>query len=169
MTVENISWSISTKECCRPRRGLNPRPPGLQSDGASNWATEASWFCSRNNGICDCKSDDLLPQITNFQYSYPHSNAFIHLFCLKKCFVKKKSYLHKAASHVSCVKTKRQPMKVTLRDDIWFPTVYCRKYCRKFLTLSNETSRYICKCIRMSFHKWLEAKMTLWPTQILDW
>ena len=22
MTVENISWSISTKECCRPRRGL---------------------------------------------------------------------------------------------------------------------------------------------------
>ena len=41
MTVENISWSISTKECCRPRRGLNPRPPGLQADGASNWATEA--------------------------------------------------------------------------------------------------------------------------------
>ena len=47
MTVENISWSISTKECCRPRRGLNPQPPGLQSDGASNWATEAGadvWF-----------------------------------------------------------------------------------------------------------------------------
>ena len=41
MTIENISWSISTKECCRPRRGLNPRPPGLQSDGAFNWATEA--------------------------------------------------------------------------------------------------------------------------------
>ena len=33
MTVENISWSISTKECCRPQRGLNPRPSGLQSDG----------------------------------------------------------------------------------------------------------------------------------------
>ena len=43
MTVENISWSISTKECRRPRRGLNPRPPGLQPDGASNWATEAGW------------------------------------------------------------------------------------------------------------------------------
>ena len=42
MTVENISWSISTKKCCRLRRGLNPRPPGLQSDGASNWATEAA-------------------------------------------------------------------------------------------------------------------------------
>ena len=47
MTVENISWSISTKECCRPRRGLNPRPPGLQSDGASNWATEAG-----NQSLC---------------------------------------------------------------------------------------------------------------------
>ena len=44
MTVENISWSISTKECCRPRRGLNPRPPGLQSDGASNWITEAGFY-----------------------------------------------------------------------------------------------------------------------------
>ena len=32
MTIENISWSISRKECCRPRRGSNPRPPGLQSD-----------------------------------------------------------------------------------------------------------------------------------------
>ena len=31
-------WSISTKECCRPRRGLNPLPAGLQSDGAYNWA-----------------------------------------------------------------------------------------------------------------------------------
>ena len=41
MTLENISQSISTKECCRPRQGLNPRPPGLQSDGASNCATEA--------------------------------------------------------------------------------------------------------------------------------
>ena len=46
MTVENISWSISTKECCRPQRGLNPRPPGLQSDGASNWATEAGYNIS---------------------------------------------------------------------------------------------------------------------------
>ena len=40
MTVENISWSIPTKEYCRPRRGLIPRPPGLHSDSASNWATE---------------------------------------------------------------------------------------------------------------------------------
>ena len=32
MTVETISWSISMKESCRPRRGSNLRPPGLQSD-----------------------------------------------------------------------------------------------------------------------------------------
>ena len=47
MTIENISWSISMKECCRPRQGLNPRPPGLQSDGASNWATEAGTSAMR--------------------------------------------------------------------------------------------------------------------------
>ena len=38
MRVGSISWSISTKECCRPRQRLNPRP-GLQSDGASNWSS----------------------------------------------------------------------------------------------------------------------------------
>ena len=52
MTVENISWSISTKECCRPRLGLNPRPPGLQLDGASNWATKANV----KRLICTCRS-----------------------------------------------------------------------------------------------------------------
>ena len=28
----------------RPRRGLNPRPPGLQSDGASNSASSYQYF-----------------------------------------------------------------------------------------------------------------------------
>ena len=32
MTVESISWSISTKECCQPRLGSNLQPPGLQSE-----------------------------------------------------------------------------------------------------------------------------------------
>ena len=32
MTVENILWSISTKECCWPQRGSNPWPLGLQLD-----------------------------------------------------------------------------------------------------------------------------------------
>ena len=30
-----------------------------------------------------------------------------------------------------------------------FPTVYRRIYCRKFMTLSNQTSRCICTCIRI--------------------
>ena len=61
MTVENISWSISTKECCRPRRGLNPRPPGLQSDGASNWATEAG--CSSFELDLEIIKTNILSQI----------------------------------------------------------------------------------------------------------
>ena len=36
MTIENISWLMSTKECCWLRRGSNPRPPGLQSDVSNN-------------------------------------------------------------------------------------------------------------------------------------
>ena len=37
-----------------------------------------------------------------------------------------------------------------LRDDVGFATVYSRIYRGKFLTLSNQMSRYICKCIRMT-------------------
>ena len=36
-----------------------------------------------------------------------------------------------------------------IEDVKLFLTVYRRKYCRKFLTLSNQTSRYKSKCIRM--------------------
>ena len=57
MTVENISWSISKKECCRPRRGLNPQSLRLQSDGASNWATEA---CLTTLGLYMCWAIDTL-------------------------------------------------------------------------------------------------------------
>ena len=52
MTVENISWSISMKECCRPRLGLNRRPPGLQSDGTSKWATKAGTDVTQQNLKC---------------------------------------------------------------------------------------------------------------------
>ena len=40
ITVENISWSISTKECCRPRRELNRRPPGLLVSSQMSHPTE---------------------------------------------------------------------------------------------------------------------------------
>ena len=49
MTIENISWSISMKECCRPRgagRGWGrvgePATSWSPVGRASNWATEAN-------------------------------------------------------------------------------------------------------------------------------
>ena len=73
MTLENISWSISTKECCRPRRGLNPRPPGLQSDGAPNWATEA--------GLTVLLLSPL--SLTLVLLNWEHCLAFIMWICIK--------------------------------------------------------------------------------------
>ena len=42
-----------------------------------------------------------------------------------------------------------------INDVNLFPTVYCRIYSRKFLALSNQTSRYKTKCIRIhnDFHR----------------
>ena len=72
----------------------------------------------------------------NFEYGYPHSNALLQLdLKLERCKP------HKAARH---------PIKGEVIDDVkLFPTVYRRIYCRKILTLSNQTSRYKRKCIRM--------------------
>ena len=51
---------------------------------------------------------------------------------------------HKAACHLT---------KCDVINDVkLFPTVYHRIYCRKFLTLSNQTSRYKSKCIRMQLY-----------------
>ena len=45
-------------------------------------------------------------------------------------------YLHNAASPVSCVKPNASQQKASLRDDVRFPTVYCRiKQC-KFLIIA---------------------------------
>ena len=38
-----------------------------------------------------------------------------------------------------------------INDAKLFPTVYPRIYCRKFLTLSNQTSRYKTKSIRINY------------------
>ena len=47
-------------------------------------------------------------------------------------------------------KAARQPTICDVINDVkLFPTVHRRIYCRKFLTLSNQTSRYKSKCIRM--------------------
>ena len=92
----------------------------------------------------------------NFEYFYPHSNALLK-FSLQKdnenvlycTFSSCGCQLHKNACQLQIFTC--QPKKATLRTDVGFPTVYCRIYCRKFMTLSNQMSRCICKCIRMYF------------------
>ena len=74
----------------------------------------------------------------NFEYGYHHSNAFLQFRLeLERCKP------HKAARHLTICDV--------INDVKLFPTVYHRIYCRKFLTLSNQTSRYKCKCIRIVY------------------
>ena len=83
----------------------------------------------------------------NFEYGYPHSNALLIFFLkntVKLYFV---APIRPAAA--SCIYSLVSQWKAKLRNDVGFPTVYRRLYCRRFMTLSNQTSRYICKCIRM--------------------
>ena len=71
----------------------------------------------------------------NFEYGYPHTNALLQFeLKLERC----KPY--KAVRHSTICDL--------IYDVKLFPTVYHRIYCRKFLTLSNQTSRYKLKCIR---------------------
>ena len=65
----------------------------------------------------------------NFEYGYPHSNAFLQ-FCPQLDGYK----LQKAACHPTICSV--------INDVILFPTVYPRIYCHKLWTLSNQTSRY---------------------------
>ena len=62
----------------------------------------------------------------NFEYGYPHSNAPLQ-FELK---------LERCKPHIAA----RHSTKCDVINDVkLFPTVYRRIYCRKFLTLSNQT------------------------------
>ena len=73
----------------------------------------------------------------NFEYSYPLTMLRLRTAaasCIKPL--------------ASCIYSLVNQCKATIRNDVEFPTVYGRIYCRKFLTLSNQTSRYKLKCIR---------------------
>ena len=76
--------------------------------------------------------------LRNFEYGYPHSNALLQFrLKLERCKP------HNATHH---------PRKYDVINDIkLFPTVYCRIYCRKFLALPNQKSRYKSKFIRINF------------------
>ena len=72
----------------------------------------------------------------NFEYGYPHSDAFLQFrLKLERC----KPYKNESHPTICDV----------INDVKLFPTVYRRIYCRKFLTLSNQMSRYKSKCIRI--------------------
>ena len=73
----------------------------------------------------------------NFEYGYPHSYVLLKfLLKLKRCKP------HKAARHPTCD---------IINNVKQFLTVFRRIYCRKFLTLSNQTSSYKSKCIGMYY------------------
>ena len=76
------------------------------------------------------------PQMKILNIGYPHSSALLQArLKLERCNP------HKAACH---------PTKCDVINDVkLFSTVYSRIYCRKFLTLPNQTSRYKSKCIRI--------------------
>ena len=74
----------------------------------------------------------------------------MHLFIFS---VEKMYYLHIMTSAVSCINTNASQWEAALRDDVGFPTLYRRIYRRNFLTLSNQTSCYICKCFRIYIYR----------------
>ena len=71
-----------------------------------------------------------------FEYDYPHSNTLLQF-----CFKLERCNRYKAARHLTICDV--------INDVKLFPTVYHRINCRKFLTFSNQASRYKIKCIRM--------------------
>ena len=81
-------------------------------------------------------SDDILPQMNILNMVISILMHFCSFYLkLERCKP------HKVASH---------PTKCEVFNNFkLFPTVYRRIYCRKFLTLSNQTSCYKINCIRM--------------------
>ena len=79
----------------------------------------------------------------HFEYGYHHSNTLFNIYSSKA------QHFAPNWSFVSNVKQLHRPTDLTY--DVGAPTVYRRIYWRKFLTLSNQMSRYIHKCIRMLF------------------
>ena len=88
--------------------------------------------------ISERLSNNISPQIIFFEYGYPHSNALLQFeLKLERCKPNKVA---------------RHPTKCDVINDVkLFPTVYRRIYCRKFLTLSNQMSRYKPMCIRVLY------------------
>ena len=81
-------------------------------------------------------SDEYTSPNENFENGYPPSSAILQVHLNLDHYKP-----HEAAHHST---------KCDIINDVKvFPAVYHRLYCRKFLLLSNQTSRYKIKCIRM--------------------
>ena len=65
-------------------------------------------------------------------------------------------YFASIASASSNVKPDVSQSKATFNNNVGLATVYCRIYCRIFVTLSNQTPRYIRKWIRILF-QWIHT------------
>ena len=82
-------------------------------------------------------SDDISPQMKILNM------VITILMHLRSFLSSERCKLHNVACHTT---------KCDVINDVkLFPTVYRRIYCRKFLALSNQTSRYKSKCIRILF------------------
>ena len=79
----------------------------------------------------------------NFECGYPRSNALFNIYSSKA------QHFAPNWSFISNVKQLRQPITSDITYDVGAAIVYCRIYWHKFLTLSNQTSCYIRKCIRI--------------------
>ena len=90
----------------------------------------------------------------NFEYSYPHSNAF--------------QQFHLKLEHCKPYKAAHHPTKCDIINDV----KQNRIYCRKFLTLSNPMSRNKIKCIRIAliYHGclWRNHKLSMVNNLTID-
>ena len=76
----------------------------------------------------------------NVEYGYPHSNALLQMELKLECCNPHKSARHPTQCDV-------------IKDVKIFPTVYRRICCRKFLTLSNQTSCYKANALECAYYK----------------
>ena len=111
------------------------------------WGGKSSvlWLEKNNSTICDHKTD-LPPQRTNFNTVVPIL-MFFFTFSLFKMY-----YFAPIASAFSDIKPYISQLEVTFPNNVTFATLYLKIYCHKFLTISNKTSCYIHKCIRISYN-----------------
>ena len=82
----------------------------------------------------------------NFEYGYPNSDALFNIYSSNA------QYFAPNVNYVSSIKPLRQPITRDVIYNVGASTVYRKTYWCEFLTLSNQVSRYIRKCIRMKFY-----------------